>query len=113
MTLHAIQRAKERYGLDLTMEDIDFILSEILSGKAKNVTKPNMFGYFNQDTAHYRLRYKGVLIEPVVKYRNSIPIIATFCPTGKKADRNIKKWLKRYQDENFTHLMRKFGKDRG
>lgn len=111
MENHAIKRAKERYGLNLTVADLKNILDAIFLGHAKNIIRPNMFDYVDTENAHYRLRYKGVLVEAVVRSSNKKPYIVTFYPTGKKADRSIKNWLKRNQDPNFKHLMKKHGKD--
>jgi hypothetical protein len=108
---HAIKRAKERYNLELTFDDLKNILNLIENGKAKKIERKNMFEYQDEENAHYRLRYNGTLIEPVVNGVNSNPAIITFYPTGKRGDRKVKDWLKRFQDPNFRHLMRKYGKD--
>jgi len=112
MTLHAIKRAKERYKLELDFDDLSFILNEILEGRAKEIKYDNLCGYEDKYNKNYRLRYKGKLIEPVVRFDKDPPIIVTFWPTGKRAARYLKNWIRRFKDENFIHLARKYGKDR-
>ncbi len=60
MTLHALQRAKERYELDLTFDDLREILNKILEGQAK------LRHCACNSICIYKLRYKHKLICPVV-----------------------------------------------
>ena len=84
ITAHAIRRAKERYGIELTFDDLRYILNEILEGNTKELKKPrNVYGVETKGDA-YHIRYKGVLLEPVV-YQN---IIITFRPVGKRVSWN-------------------------
>lgn len=69
---HAIQRAKERYNLDLTQEDIEYICKFCLAGNAgPPLLTKNIFGELKNYSVHtgriYRMEYKGQIIEPVIK----------------------------------------------
>lgn len=79
MTIHAIERAKEWYKLDLTFDDLREILSIILEGDAK-------FSHSQGDCSVYRLRYKHKLLIPVVA-RDSV--IVTFLPVKEKRKRGF------------------------
>lgn len=81
MTVHAIQRAKERYKLDLTFEDLAIILDLIANGDAK-------FSHKNRNATVYRLRYKHKLIVPVVSDDFNI---LTFNPIDGKPQRFVDK----------------------
>lgn len=81
MTLHALKRAKERYKLDLTFDDLREILDRILEGEAKK-----RFRY--KDCTVYSLRYKKKLIIPVVS--DHFKIVTFYEQNGKKETfRNI------------------------
>ena len=101
MTVHAIKRAKERYGVELTFEDLKTILNEILEGNAKQLARPkNIFGLESKGDV-YNIRYKGVLMQPIV-YEN---LIITFRPVGKGVS-----W-KKYQEiktpEDFKSMLKR------
>lgn len=74
MTLHALERAKERYKLDLTFDDLQEIINRILEGKAK------IWHGSHDNICVYRLRYKSKLICPVVVDGERI---VTFYPSEK------------------------------
>jgi hypothetical protein len=76
MTRHAIKRAKERYNLDLTIEDLGNIIAIIQEGLAK-------FSHRNGEFWIYRLRYKHKLVVPLLS-ENKDKII-TFYPIEGKA----------------------------
>lgn len=76
MTKHAIQRAKERYGLELTFEELGNIIALIQEGYAK-------FSHRNGKSWVYRLRYKHKLIVPVLSEKKNV--IITFYPIEGKA----------------------------
>lgn len=81
MTWHSIQRAKERYKLDLTFEDLREILNRILEGESKL-----RFRY--KDCTVYSLRYKKKLLIPVVS--DQLKIVTFYEQDGKKETfRNI------------------------
>jgi hypothetical protein len=82
MTRHAIERAKERYKLDLTYEDLGNIIALIQEGHAK-------FSHKNGALWIYRLRYKHILVVPVLS-ENKLRII-TFNPIEGKAPKFVDK----------------------
>lgn len=72
MTQHAISRAKERYGLELTMDDIAAITRACVDGEALLV----------RDTDHGRIfafRFAGQTIFPTLALDNAL---VTFQPRG-------------------------------
>ena len=86
MTNHAIERAKERYKLDLTFEDIDEIVKIASSGNVKEIKRLDHIGRKNESQKTFRFRYNGKLIEPVIKnmdITHTMPTIVTFLATGK------------------------------
>ncbi len=85
MTYHAIERAKERYGLDFTFRDINIIIRKINKGKAKLIFVSSNNCYI------YRLRYSGILIEVVFSGKN----IITFNPTTPRKKRIDKDYLEK------------------
>ena len=68
---HSIQRAKERYGLDLTREDLNAIRDCIFVGNSKRLKWPSKRG-----TETYRVTVKGVSC--VVAFDNYAEAVATF-----------------------------------
>lgn len=88
MTMHAIDRALERYNLALNFTDIFIILNRILEGDAREVNNTDRNGNnlkYLKDKV-YRLRYEGVLMEAVVADIDRSPVIVTFNPIGKRAE---------------------------
>lgn len=84
MTKHAILRAKERYNLDLTFDDLRKILDNILEGNARfKICK-------HSECKTYRVRYKGILLEPVVSENYKI---VTFNPITQKKRTDSRDWM--------------------
>lgn len=84
--IHAIERAKERYNLDLTTDDLNNIANEILAGRdIKKLTVKDKFGRLytsKNELGCYRLKYKNKYLDVVLSrctdkdsYR-----VATFLP---------------------------------
>lgn len=67
---HAIARAKERYNLDLTDEDIEYICKFCWAGNAGLPllikTIHGEYKHSSSQTRIFRMMYRGVLIEPVI-----------------------------------------------
>lgn len=80
MTKHAIQRAKERYKLDLTFEDLGNIIALIQEGHAKYSHRCGKLWI-------YRLRYKHILVVPALSEDRKI--IVTFYPIEGKAPKFV------------------------
>lgn len=106
MTTHPIQRARERYGLELTTLDLKEIVELILAGKAKKIDySKNVFG-FPHDANCYRLRYKGKMIEPAIKEGTGGVIkIVTFYPCGK--GHSFKKYLETKHDKDYLEKQKR------
>lgn len=105
MKKHAIQRAKERYNLELTEFDLIMISILIYFGLAKKINneKRNMYGKYSHGTV-YHLRYGGKLIAPVIVDNT----IVTMLPTGKKV--SFKKFSRSRQSESYRQMKRRLSK---
>jgi hypothetical protein len=73
---HFIQRTKERFGLDLTLQDLQFIAESIKSCKAKLV-KAESRGF------HYKVRFKNDFIFVVLNRGQSYFVTALTMTKGK------------------------------
>ena len=106
MTIHALRRAKERYKMDLTITDLDTIISLIKMGFGKEVTYPkNVYGFKDNNKRYFHLRYNSKLIEPVIADLDKNPVIVTFMPTGKKT--SWKKTCYNKTDKDFIEKIKR------
>jgi hypothetical protein len=81
--IHPIARAKERYDVEYSLEDLREIIRLCTEGKSKIVSDCCSVGSNEYSIIHH-LRYKGKLIAPVLLYKyDNICVIATFMDTGK------------------------------
>lgn len=88
---HAIQRAKERYNLDFTTEDLQAIANETLKGNATKLSVRNKQGFLTKQKTNisgcYRIRYKKHWLDYVLtreEERRSYRV-TTFLPKPKDA----------------------------
>lgn len=86
--IHALQRAKERYNLDLTNEDLQSIIKDCLAGKCNKLLVKNKFGQIKHTVKPnkegcYRINYKGNIIDFVLGKQNKQYRIATLLPKPK------------------------------
>jgi len=90
--IHALERAKERYNMDLTSEDLEVIMEQCLKGKdVSRLAVRDKFGTPHSprnELGCYRLKYKGQVIDVALakgldrgSYR-----IATFMPRPENVD---------------------------
>lgn len=82
MTKHAIERAKERYKIDLTEDDLKNIVSLVEEGYAK-------YSHRAGSVWIYRIRYKHKLLVPALSKDKKT--IITFIPREGKAPKFIDK----------------------
>lgn len=102
--MHAIERAKERYNLDINEFDIAIISILIQQGLAKEVTHTE-FKFVRKNVTYWHLRYGGKLIEAVVLDVKRKAIILTFLPTGKK--RSFKKYYRSKMDKDYLERQKR------
>jgi hypothetical protein len=76
-----------------------FILNEIKEGRAKEIKYDNLCGYEDKYNKNYRLRYKGKLIEPVVRFDKDPPNYSHILAYRKTGGRYLKNWIRRFKDE--------------
>lgn len=80
---HAIQRAKERYNIDITEADC-LEIAAIAVNSGKPVIQTNIWGLSKQGDAVRRIEWKGVLMDVVVvrhAHNNDNPwCVKTFLP---------------------------------
>lgn len=81
MSIHAIQQAKNRYGIDLTEQNILDFINQISSGKAKSIPLKNKKGNicpFNINLRAFEVTYLNKLI-PVLwqKHKTGKQVIIT------------------------------------
>lgn len=99
--MHCLDRAKQRYNLELTEFDLIFIILLCKQGLAKEMAKPrNMYGVKTQGDL-YHLRYAGKLIAPVILN----DIIVTFMNTGKR--NSFKKWVQEKISDDFKYKQKR------
>lgn len=96
MTIHALERAQQRYGLSLGFSDLKEIIALVQMGFGKEIFYPkNIYGTKDKGKRYFHLRYQGKLIEPVIAdLHTEEPKIVTFQPTGKG-----KSWKKTCYDK--------------
>lgn len=91
--VHAIQRAKERYNLDLTIEDLKEVLNMVISGNCKKLTLRDKLGRLKTPKgmgAPYRINYKGATMDVAIdRGRDKSLRVATFLPKPKDAQCTI------------------------
>ena len=89
--IHAIQRARERYNIDLTPVDLQNIVNECLAGRCHKLMVKDKFGII-RDTITlgtkdgcYRINYKDTIIDFVLKKKkiNKQYRVATLLPKPK------------------------------
>lgn len=111
MTIHALERAKHWYNLDLTFDDLREILSTVLEGDCKEIFYPkNMFG-IPPNSRVFHLRYQKKLVEPVIVEFDTNPRIVTFMATGKKA-LSFKRFCDTKIDKDFTQRKKRLRKEK-
>lgn len=71
---HAIRRARERYGLEINVNDLNNIIREIQQCRSVPVDKKT-----NSRVVH-ELEYNGTMIQ--VLYSSSFKMVMTFCEWG-------------------------------
>lgn len=92
--IHPIERAKERYSLSLTEDDLSSIADECLKGHATKLSVRDKFGKIHSSFGKegcYRLKYKNKYLDVVLssaKDGNSYRV-ATFLPAPKDIKYNI------------------------
>ena len=101
MTNHAIEKAQERYKIALTFDDLHIILDQVKNGEAREIKKPNNILGLQGHGKLYNLRYKGVLMQPVVADGK----IVTFNPVGKK--NSWHKTQKGKSDKNYCQMIKR------
>ena len=98
---HFLQRTKERYGLDLTLQDLKDIAERIKFGRAK-LTKITTHSF------QYKVRAKGKQLVVILNRNHSYFITAL--PYNKYTDKaTIDRHIYKYEDALFvTYLLKKF-----
>ena len=107
--MHAIERAKERYNLELNEFDIVIISILIQQGLAKEVTHTE-FKFTRKNATYWHLRYGGKLIEAVVLDVKRRALILTFLPTGKK--KSYKKYYNSKVDKEYLAKQKRLRRDK-
>lgn len=85
MTRHAVQRAKERYGLDLTEKDLEWIAKFCWSGNAgEPMLIKDIHGHYKKPFKSlkiFRFVYRDKLVEVVVRrHKDGALRVLTFNP---------------------------------
>lgn len=75
--MHALVRAKERFDLDLVVDDLIWVTEQIKAGKTLLAKKDRREG---RECEHHVLRVRGVALRAV--YFRDIDRVATFLPVG-------------------------------
>lgn len=85
--LHALRRAKERYDIDLTMEDLQNIVDLCINNKAKTLFITNKFGQLKcavkpNKAGCYRVWYNHMYLDVALEYDSNIKKhrVSTFLP---------------------------------
>lgn len=92
--IHALERVKERYNIDLSQEDLQEIANECLKGHATKLTVRDKFGKLNTAKGRkscYRVKYKKNIFDVVLSDsmdKNSYRI-ATFLPKPKEINYTV------------------------
>ena len=92
--IHALERAKERYNLDLSIEDLDNILEDCLKGNATKLSVRNKFGKVQTTKGKigcYRVKYKNTYMDVALAHglERKSARVATFLPKPKDINFNI------------------------
>lgn len=94
---HFIERAKERYNLDLTLQDLQYLAEEIKSGRAKLI-KADSRGF------QYKVRFKSTLLI-VVLNRSQSAFITTIPMKKNKEKVKFEGRYFSYEDSLFINWM--------
>lgn len=84
--IHAVDRAEQRYDIDLSQEDLDFIKEECLKGKCKKLAVKDRLGRIQQSKGKwgcYRINYKERILDFVLTKYGEDYRISTFLPEPK------------------------------
>ena len=103
---HAIERAKERYNLDLNELDLAMIVILARFGLGKEIFYPSKIQH---EARLFNMRYGGKLVQPVIlNLHDKNAIIVTFKPTGKKV--SYKKYLRKKFDKDYLAKQKRIKK---
>ena len=81
---HAIERAKQRYGVDLTMADLNEIREAILTGKSVLMGRREEFS-----SSTHLVKHKGVAMKAI--FSDEHEIIISFADKGQNLGRKDRK----------------------
>lgn len=100
-TLHCLDRARERYNLDLTEFDLIIIGAMLYLGMGKEIVSEGR----GDDVKCFHLRYSGKLLKIIIKDVKTNPTILTFLPAGKKVSR--KKYVEKHIDKDWKNMVKR------
>ena len=90
--IHAVDRAEQRYNVELSDEDLNYILKQCLEGKCKKLSVRDKFGRLctaKGKKGCYRINYKNKWLDFVVVHYDNKYRIATFLPEPKDVNYTI------------------------